>query len=295
MTQSKNIPALKEKISRAKSILLLLPPQPDPEVALSAVGLMLTLQKAKKQVQLGCSNVSNLQDQNFPHLKEIVPSVGSKNLIINFKYNEKKLDKVDYDIDDQGNFSLLIKPKKGSFPPDTSKIKYSYSGADADMVFTFGINSLEELGKLYSEEKNYLDQADITSLNHSKKKALFANFDFHNHQLSGIAEITASLIRHLKIPPNQQASSLFISRIYLDTNNLTQGSVTAETMETLGFLMRHGGKFSSSSILSTPPLETNSVPVFSSPPPIENTPLSPVPSEWKKPKIYRSSSPKKKL
>lgn len=305
MFDKKNISSLQEKLSHTRSVLILLPPQPDPEIAISAISLLLTLQQTGKQVQLGCGDSSNLQKQEIPHLKEIKSSVGAKNLIVNFKYQEKDLDKVDYDIDEQGNFSLLIKPKKGALPPDISNINYSYSGANADLVFVIGINSLEELGKLYSEEKTFLDQADIVSINHTGKPASFANFSFHQRSFSGIAEMIASLIFQLELRPVEKTATLLISRIYFDTNNLTSNIVSSDTMEILSYLMRHGGKFSSSSLLSTPPLQSISAPVFSSPSSDSNatistreensSQLSKIPSEWKKPKIYRSSSKLKKL
>lgn len=304
MFDKKNISSLQEKLSHTRSVLILLPPQPDPEIAMSAINLLLTLQQTGKQAQLGCGDSSNLQKQNIPHLKEIKSSVGAKNLIVNFKYQEKDLDKVDYDIDEQGNFSLLIKPKKGALPPDISNINYSYSGVNADLVFVMGVNSLEELGKLYSEEKTFLDQADIVSLNYTGKPASFANFNLHQRSLSGIAEMTASLIFQLELHPTEEVATSLISRIYFDTNNLISNTVSSDTMEILSYLMRHGGKLSSSSLLTTPPSQPISAPVFSSPPPDSNTTISTeekpfsqfskIPPEWKKPKIYRSSSKSKK-
>lgn len=304
MFDKKNISSLQEELSRVHSVLILLPPQPDPEIVISAISLLITLQKTGKQVQLGCSDSSNLKNQNIPHLNKIKSSVGSKNLIVNFKYKEKDLDKVDYDIDDQGNFSLLIKPKEGALPPDTSNIEYSYSGANAELVFVLGANSLEELGRFYSEEKTFLDQANIVSLNHTTKQASFANFSLHQRSMSGITEMTAALISQLELHPTEEISTLLISRIYFDTNNLTSSSVSADTMKILNYLMLHKGRFSSSSLLSTPPLKSVSAPVFSSTPddldiphPADLEPPFPpsdVPSEWKKPKIYRSSSKTKK-
>jgi len=121
--------------------------------------------------------------------------------------------------------------------------------------------------------------------------------------------MTASLISQLELNPTEEISTLLISRIYFDTNNLTSNTVSADTMGTLNYLMRHKGKFSSSSLLSTPPLKSVSAPVFSSPPanmditiptniPTEQEEIlqfSEIPPEWKKPKIYRSSSKTKKF
>lgn len=300
MFNSDTISSLKQKFPQTRSLLILLPPQPDPEIALPAISLLLSLEKAGKQIQLGCSDTSNLQNQNFPHLDRIQSDVGHKNLIINFKYQEKHLDKVDYDVDDQGNFYLLIKPRKNSPAPDTSKIKYSHSGVDADLVFTIGINSLEELGRIYSEEKDFLDQADIVSLHQTNKPAHFANFNLHQSDFSGIAEIIASLLSHLNIAPTKEAATLLVSRIYFDTNNLTASVVSAQTMKTLAYLMNHGGKFSSEFLLPTPAFPSTPPPIFSSPPSNQQPSItedewqpptpSEIPPEWKKPKVYRSSS-----
>lgn len=285
--------SLKQKIDKANSILILLPPEPDETLVSSSLGLFLTLEKLKKKVQIGCSSLGQIDQSTLYGLENIKSSIGSHNLIINFQFKEKDLDKVDYDVDEQGNFQLMIKPKPGSPPPDTKDINYTYSGANADLVFVLGVNSFEELGKLYSDEKKFLDQAIVISLNKDSHPASFATHSLHTNSATSIAEIISFILLKTEIQPTKEASDQLLREIYSTTNNLRTPRLTADTFESIAYLIRNGAKPPMSSLTATnfsPPVPPMPVaPVFDRPTFMNKIPPAQVPSDWEKPKIFRSS------
>jgi nanoRNase/pAp phosphatase (c-di-AMP/oligoRNAs hydrolase) len=281
--------SLKQELEKANSILILLPPEPDELLISSSLSLFLSLKNLEKKVQIGCSNLNKDNISKLNGLDNIKQSIGSHNLIINFQFKEKDLDKVDYDVDSQGNFQLMVKPKSGSLPPDTKDINYTYSGANADLVIVLGINSKEELGKLYSDEKKFLDDATIISLNKDSRPADFATLSLHTNSATSIAEIVSFLLLKTKIEPTAEAANLLLKEIYSTTNNLSTPRVTADTFETIAFLIRKGARPPVTSTFTPTPDRLSPPPVFDQPSSLKQIPPAQVPSDWKKPKIFRSS------
>jgi len=311
MINDQNLKTITQELNNAKSAIVLLPPVPNENQVIAALGLHLSLIASGKKSQIGTSKLPELNDQKIFGLDQLKDSIGNQNLIINFQFQEKNLEKVDYDVDEQGNFILLIKPKTDASPPDTSKIKYSYSGANADLVITFGINSLEELGKLYSDEKKFLDNAKIISLSQITKPSTFATYSLHTNTVSSLAELVTIILNKAQFKLTSDTAGNLMQSIYKATTNLTSPKVSADTFENIAFLMRHGAKppqdriaqgFTKPAPAPFPSQFPSPVPTFQrpimppqplqSPQPIQESQTGSIPQDWQKPKIFQSSRPK---
>src|SRR3989338_802334 len=197
----------KDEVTSAKSIAILLPPDPDSQIVSAGLGLYLSLVGSGKQVQIGCASQIRVENAELFGVDQIKNSIGNQNLVISFDFKEENLKKVDYDVDENGKFMLLIQPQPGSPAPDTSTINYSYSGASADLVFVLGVNSLEELGKLYADEKAFLDKAKIVSLNQTSKPSNIASLALHTQATTCLSETVGFLLKSWQINPTADAAS----------------------------------------------------------------------------------------
>ena len=139
-------------LESATSIIVVIPPDPSQDIISAGLALHLTLKNTGKKSQIGCGSEVHV-DPKISGAQEISNTIGDQNLVISFDYHEDDLEKVDYDVRPDGKFYLMIKPKAGAPVPDVSNVKYSYSGANADLVITLGINSLEELEERLKEIK----------------------------------------------------------------------------------------------------------------------------------------------
>ena len=241
---------LKTLLDAAKSVAILLPQEPSSDQVGAGLGLHLSLAQAGKFSQIGCSSPIKIENADLFGVDQIRTTIGNQNLLITFDFKEENLKKVDYDVDENGQFTLLIQPQPGTPPPDVNNINYSYSGASADLVFILGVNSLEELGKLYADEKTFLDSATTVSLGTSSRPTSFATHDFSTTEASCLAEISANLLKELQVEASPDGASNLLSTIYSETKQLSS-RVTADTFEAIAVLMRQGGNLPNTSPLNT--------------------------------------------
>lgn len=281
---------IKNLLISAKSVVIILPPDPGKDLVAAGVSLHLSLKESGKVSQIGCGTEVHVND-SIEGVSDISDTIGSRNLIISFDYQEEDLDRVDYDVRDDGKFYLSVKPKTGSPVPDIGNVKYSYSGASADLVIVLGVKSLEELGKIYADEKNYLDNADIISLNNSLHPSSFTGHLYHQG-LRSLSELVSQFIEENDLKTNSILAQNLLDQIYESSNGLADSRLTADTFTTIAFLMRSGAKLPQNQIKTTPLSEPPFFEIKNQETEEDQIPLpeesdAPIPSDWNKPKIFR--------
>lgn len=282
-------------IELSQSIIVVLPPDPSQDQIVSGLSIYSALKDSGKDSQIGCGSPISLDPKQYG-VSEIADTIGSKNLLISFDYDENNLDKVDYDVRDDGKFYLMVKPKNGAPVPDASNVKFSYSGAEADLVIVFGIGSLEELGKIYADEKNFLDNVKIISINNTPRSISFTPNVIHEQNIS-YSEITSKLLEKSNLKLSSQTAMNLLNSIHEETSGLTSPKMTADTFSSIAFLMRSGARLPNQQIFvprySQPPffeVPHAPAPALAEEPPIpEEDDTKQVPLDWKQPKIFRAS------
>jgi nanoRNase/pAp phosphatase (c-di-AMP/oligoRNAs hydrolase) len=227
-----------QALKDANSYLILLPPEPSKDLVAAGLSLFYILSSENKPVQIGCSGPIKIDSENLSGLEDIQTTVGNQNLQIAFDFAESDLEKVDYDVDPNGKFILFIKPKTGHRPPDIKDVKFSYSGASSDLVFVLGINSLPELGKLYADEKSFLDSAKIVSIKTALQPSQFAALSLFQ-PASSVSEIVATFAKQAKLHLSADAANNLLTAISEATRHFSS-KATADTFEIIAHLIRSG-------------------------------------------------------
>jgi len=234
-------------LKNSKSCLIILPPDPSEDLVAAGLGLYLTLKNSGKSAQIGCSTPLKVDHAHLFGINDVKTSVGNQNLMVSIDLREDQLNKVDYDFDENGKFVLLIQPQPDIPAPDANTIQFSYSGASADLVFVLGVHSLEELGKIYADEKHFLDNATIISLCHSNKPSQIGTIQFHNSTNTSLSEIIAFLAKSWGLNPSEDAATNLLGQISSAAGPSFQSpKVSPDTFELIAFLMRAGGELGSS-------------------------------------------------
>src|SRR5688572_23319600 len=239
----------KDLITSANSVIVLLPPQADVDSLAAATSLHLTLKQTKSSVLGSSSLPSNVSE--IEGLSEIKKTIGNQKLVVSFDYKEENVENVSYDINESTKkFNLIIQPKAGQSPLDPSSVEFSYSGAQADLVITLGINSLEELGKIYSEEKQFLDQVKIVNINSSARPSTFATI---NLSLPGktASDLAGTLLKSLELNLPSEAATNLYRQLTASTQNFQGANVDADTFEFAAYLLRHNAK----RVVATKPIQ----------------------------------------
>jgi hypothetical protein len=291
MFETNQISDLKTKIDQSHAFIIALPPEPDLDTVAAGLSLYFSLSQ-KHSVKIGCSSPIKITSARLFGIDKILTSVGNQNLLISFNYPEDKLDKIDYEKTEDGKVNLLIKPRTGESAPDPKEVSFNYTGVQADLIFVIGIQSLEELGRLYSDEKEFFDSTPIVSLNLTNNSSSFAKHSFHTATATSNSEITAYLIQKLNLSLTPDSASNLLLAIADTTQNYTHVKTSSNTFELTAFLLRQGGRrlpnLSQQPILAASP--TPSLTPVSAPASVTNTNNQPIPSDWKKPKIFHSNT-----
>lgn len=283
--QADIIGPLKDTFGKAQEVFVLLPQNAGQEMVAAASGLALSLKNTNKNVTLACPTPISNTAKSIPGSADITHNIGNRNLIISIKVDQRdSIDKVSYNLDESAKtFNLVVQPKKGESPLKKDAVSFTYSGAQADLVFLIGVNRFEDLGIFYEAEKALFSDSKTVCVSRFAANP-FADFHLSDSQTTSLTELTWEMSQTLGLNLNAQAATAFLMGIDTATQNLQSPNVTATTFEAMAQLMRLGGLRQNvkPSVLSHP-----SQPVAPTAPPAAANQV--VPQEWLTPKIFKSS------
>ncbi|MDH5533382.1 MAG: hypothetical protein OEX81_03080 [Candidatus Pacebacteria bacterium] len=230
---------LKVVLDQAHTALVILGPNANIDQTASAISFYQSLKDLKTEVNI-CSpeefSFANLQGQD-----EIKQKLGNKDLSVSFDYDEASVDKVSYHIDEtKGKFYLVVKPKKGYSPLDTKSVSFDYVGAQADVIFLFGVHQYQSLDHLYSNYSEVYDNATVVTVHNFEPEIGDIKLDISGK--SCWSETTLSLIEKLGLELNNVAATNLLYAIENATNNLSSFTASADTFESVAKLLRAGAR-----------------------------------------------------
>jgi len=284
---------LKEKLEEANSFLILIDNQPNKDKVAAGLALYLSLKEGAKNVTINCSQPMTVAFNRLIGINKITDKIGNRNLVISFDYVKDAIEKVSYHIKDN-KFNLVVKPKAGHPPLDTSRVSYSHLGTEADLIFTLGASQLNDLGKIYQQAEEVFQKTTVVNIDNQKDNHLFGQINLNNPQSISLTEVVASLIKELNLPINQDIASNLYAGIKAGSANFQAKRVNALTFETAAWCLKNGARKemaeeakTSPQKLINPVLKENSI--FSKKPEFKTAsrPKQP-PPDWFKPKIYKS-------
>lgn len=296
---------LKESVNKAQEVLVLIRDNPKLDHVASGLSLYLGLNQAGKSVTVACTTPMRVEFNRLVGVDKVTQTIGNRNLVIAFPYVKDSIEKVSYHVD-ENTFNLIIQPK-ASFPNlQSDKVSYSYSGAEADLVFVVGAQKLEDLGILYQAERQLFDKTTLVNLDSHPRNTKFATLNLVWNQYSSCAEAVTETLAVLGFQLNEDIASNLLAGVNDATQNFQRFGLKPKAFEVAAQLMQAGGKrigihptvrpnpFSPSASQS-PLNRSNPLGQSQSPPAPPATPLSvqsdssqPIKADWLKPKIYKS-------
>lgn len=234
---------LANALGSAQSVVCFVHPQATYDAVAAAVTLAAVLEQSGKSASVACEAPMRPEYRALAHLNKVRQEVGNRNLVISFPYNEEQVDKVNYNVDEQGaRFELIIAPKSGAAALDPQQVVFKQSGLAADVVVLFGFHAFDELGAYYEDERYVIDSAFSLAVTQGKIGP-FAKLHvaLQAEQLS-YSEWVYTLLRQLNLGEvkNELATNL-LSGIEYATERL-QNLSSARTFEHVAQLMRAGGR-----------------------------------------------------
>lgn len=249
MLNDLSLTQLKTILDQAHTAIVLLGPAPTYDQVASATAFYLALKDLKSEVTFCAPN-----EVSFPDLlgqEEIKQKLGNKDLSISFDYSETAVDKVSYHIDEEaGKFYLVVKPQKGHKPLDPDSVSFDLIGAQADVIFLFGIHAYDVLEHLYEHHAEVYENATVVTVHSFEPEIGDLKLDVSGK--SCWSEATLTLIEKLGLELTGEGASNLLMAIDQATDWLTSFTATADTFEAVATLLRAGGKRLRKPVVNTP-------------------------------------------
>ncbi|OGV91341.1 hypothetical protein A2783_05195 [Microgenomates group bacterium RIFCSPHIGHO2_01_FULL_45_11] len=231
---------LKEALAKANDIYMLIAENPNPDTVAGALALYLSLKEVGKNVLVGCQSPMRVEFSRLVGVDKVTTKIGSRNLVISFDYYQDSIDKVSYHVEGK-MFNLMVQPKTGAKPLNPANVKYSYSGAAADMVFIVGATTLDNLGDLYRLERKLFDEAYTVGVSRFQVAA-YAQTMVTDPQASSVSEVVFQLVKALELSVSGDSASNLLFGIEYATQSFSAATTSATVFEAVAELLKAGGR-----------------------------------------------------
>ncbi len=286
--------ALKTKLGETKSTLLVVPENPSQDVVAASLAFYLSLSQSGKTCSIVASSAPVVRDSHLVGLDKITTDVGGENLVITLNVPENAIDKVTSNTEG-GHLNLIVNPAKGA-PVITDKdIKFSYSGAAADLVIVIGAADLKDVGSLAEKENELFALERLVNI--SNQVGSFGSINITDPSSSN-SELVTALLKELSLPMDVDIANNLMRGIEEATDGLSSPNMTADTFEALAVLYRTGARRTAP--LKATPTATivNDMPIVDNGAPGETVKLDASTSQdtpqpdWLQPKIFKGGASK---
>ncbi len=232
-------------VNAAHSVVIAVGPQPTLDQWAVATALQLALEQAGKSVLLAGPRKPVIPEnsplQPLVGLDQVAESLGKRDLVVSFAYNEAAVDAVSYAIGaETQRFYLTIKPKPGHQPLAAETVEFTYAGVDADLIFLIGVHELPQLAQLYTGYEELYAKVPVVTIHSFAPEIGQIRLDTSKSTCS--AEALVKILLDLGLPLTPVAASNLLYAIDMLTDGLSSFSVTADTFQTAAELLRAGAR-----------------------------------------------------
>lgn len=230
------------KLSQAQQVIVLVSGRAQVNELAGALGLYLALSRGEqaKDVTIASNLELRAEFSRLIGLDEISESINNRDLVIRIP-DFASVENVSHNNGANDTLELYISPKKGKKIVDTDKIEFDHRGAQADIVITVGVNTLAELGQLYSDQQAFFDKTDILALN-LRTDPNFTNLLVTDANSLSYAELVDGLLTRLQVSYDEEAATNLLSSLDAATNLFQHPAVTSQAFSLAAKLIQAGAK-----------------------------------------------------
>ncbi len=324
MTYEEALTKAKEMVGSASEIVIVTHGNPTMDSMGASLALMLGVVSLGKKATVVCPDAMTVGLSSFVGVDRVVRDFGKKNFVISLDYEDGSIEKVSYNIEGK-KFNLVVEHRPGFELFSADKVQYSYQGVSADLIISVDTLSLSDLGAVYEQHKDVFGKTPIINVDFHKDNVNYGALNLVDPGASSTSELVAELMATLGVKLSTDIATNLLNAIYDATNNFQNANVTSMAFEVASVCLKAGAKRFG---VATPVARTTPEPkVYVGNKPVEDTHKAPVlevtpvqeqkhtpppvihtetpaadphqnegkksanpPSDWLKPKIFKSSS-----
>ena len=271
--------ALQEILTSANQIVILISPTGDKDTVAAGLALYLSIKSLSKNETIAYPKQPTVGWGNLVGVNKITQKLGNKNFVISLDYLEGSIEKVSYNI--EGNkFNLVVEPRRDAPLFDEKKVKYSYSGFNADAIFVLGAKTLEDLGSFYEDNKPQFEQKPIIAINNLLGSEI-GKINFVRPGPS-ISEIVTHLITQAQMPMDTDIATNLWTGLIFASKNFIHPQTNADSFEAAAIILKMGARRENKQQFEETPQGEVAL--------SRSTEKVSAPPDWLKPKIYKGST-----
>lgn len=241
MDWNTQIVKVKELVEKAKDIVVVTHENPTFDSVGSVLSMYMGLTGLGKNVTVVCPSQITVGLSNFVGVNKIATEMAKKNFIVSLDYVEGSIEKVSYNIEGD-KFNLVIEPKSGFGAFSSDKVKYSWQGSAADLIFTIDTIHLGGLGKIYETDKDLFASKPIVNIDRHPNNTHFGQLNFVEPKVSSTVELTAIVLSSLGVKLTVDIATNILNAIYEATDNFQALGVTSRTFDLTSACIKAGAK-----------------------------------------------------
>lgn len=297
MNKSYPFPEIQEKLSSAQKLMVALPGNPRYDQMAGALALGLALQQAGKSASVVCPSPMTVEFHNLVGVDKVAQKANGRDLVVSLSYSMDEVEKISYN-DDNGRLNLVIQPKAEAPELSEKSVSFSHTGAEAELVITIGVKSLDQLN---SAGLGAINPEKVINIDNRLDNTNFALINVIDVDSSSISEVIFGLLSGLGLPVDIDTSQNLLNGLWQSSSGLQKPDLGADVYEAVAGCLRLGAQKPKE--VASRPLEFQSKPTQTWPkqktwpvreerkaPPVENQVTKNPPADWFEPKIYKSSS-----
>jgi hypothetical protein len=238
---SNELELLKEAISKAKHIVILLAKNADEDAIAAATALFLALKKLYSDTSI-ISDSSILVEHTYLFgVNKITKSlIGGNKLTVSFPYQEDKVKNASYDIKN-GKLLVMLEGRGDSLSFRPEEVEYTVSGGTVDVAIAIGANSIEDLGSVYERNQSALENAVLVQISKTGSSTRFGKINLITS--ATLSQTTAWLLRELAVEMDSDCASNLYTGILTGGSVIKLETADADLLEISAFLIRSRARY----------------------------------------------------
>jgi len=246
-----------EKLTKSGSVCVIVSNSSGLDGLASGLALYLSLVKLGKNVSI-FSRIPSVDDARKVYgIDRIGKTQSQKSLTVVVENAVENVDKVTYFLD--GNqLKILIHPLVGSRGISKDQVKLEETMAQADLIFSIGFDTRENLRSQITHEQNLSPETWIINVNKGTLHQKFAQLNVIDSQAATFSELTAKLIQNLALPVDEDIAYNLYTGISGGTQNFSPGKINSQALEIAAWLLKFGVSRASFARVTRPKLTEES-------------------------------------
>jgi len=230
-----------DQVNKSETILVCVGKNPNGDSLGSALGFCSALKKIGKKADL-------ISPTAIPEKYLFMPSInamahkleGARDYVLSVDIDKERLQQLRYEVQNN-KLKIFITSNTGDIEEkdivlESSKFKY-------DLIITFGLQDLENLGNVYDENPELFYETPVVNIDHNPSNEYFGKINFVDVASSSTAEIAFNLISEIgeKLLDEQIATNLLTGIIY-ETGSFQNKNTTPKAFLAAASLVAKGAK-----------------------------------------------------